>query len=49
MSNGLQLVATKALGTPNVYVEAIDQDGNKVVEKVESEASFSTAHTVQNQ
>lgn len=35
----LQTIATKALGTPHVYVEALDPDGNKVVEKVESEVS----------
>lgn len=33
----LQAVATKALGVPLVYVEAVDQEGNRVVEKVESE------------
>lgn len=33
----MQVVASKALGVPIVFVEAVDQDGNKVVEKVESE------------
>ena len=33
----IQAVAQKALGVPVVYVEAVDQDGNRVVEKVESE------------
>ena len=30
-------MASKALGMSTVYVEAIDQDGNKVVDRVESE------------
>lgn len=34
-----QAVAHKALGVPLVYVEAVDQEGNRVVEKVESEVN----------
>lgn len=33
----VQLVANKALGVSTVYVEAVDPDGNRVVDRVESE------------
>ena len=42
VSCSLQTIAVKALGTPHVFVEALDPDGNKVVEKVESEVSLQT-------
>ena len=42
-SYSLQTIAVKALGTPHVFVEALDPDGNKVVEKVESEVSLQSS------
>lgn len=35
----MQLVPSKVLGTPTVYVEALDAEGEVVVEKVESEVT----------